>query len=182
MAKMITVNEQRCLGCKSCVLECAMAHTEAKTLIEALTSETPPQPRLHVEPLDQFAMPLQCRHCEDAPCMMVCPTEAIHRFSDLGPVLLDQERCIGCKFCLMVCPFGVIDVSRDGKAMIKCDQCIERTEAGEDPACVAACPTGAIKFVELDDYLRNQRRKVALMLAASAKGEQSAGKNDNGPE
>ena len=175
MAKMIVVNEGRCLACKQCVIECAMAHTEASTLVEALQSPTPPRSRLHVEPTGGFGMPLQCRHCEDAPCIAICPTEAIRRTSDGGPVLLDQERCIGCKFCLFVCPFGVIDVSADGKAMIKCDLCVERTEAGELPACVTACPTGALEFVELNDYLRQRRREVAKRLAeAPATSDQKA--------
>ena len=165
MAKMIVVDEQRCLGCRSCVLECAMAHTQAGSLAEALAAETPPQPRLHVEPLGEFGMPLQCRHCEDAPCMTVCPTDAIHRLSEHGPVVLEQERCIGCRFCLIVCPFGVIDLSRDGKAMIKCDLCIERTEAGQEPACVAACPTGALKFEEVTEYLRQRRRETLWRVA-----------------
>ena len=77
------------------------------------------------------------------PVSRSAPREAIHRFSDDGPVLLEAERCIVCRLCLIVCPFGVIDISRNGKAVIKCDQCLERTEAGEDPACVTACPTGA---------------------------------------
>ena len=166
MAKIIVVDEQRCLGCRSCELECAMAHTEASSLVEALSAEVPPQSRVHVEALGPFGMPLQCRHCEDAPCMAVCPTEAIHRPSPDGPVLLDPERCIGCRCCLIVCPFGVIDLSRDGKAMIKCDLCQERTQAGQDPACVAACPTGALKFEEVEEYLRRRRRQAVRKIAA----------------
>ena len=169
MAKIIIVNEERCLGCKTCVLECAMAHTDAGTLIEALRSENPPQPRVHVEPLGEFGMPMQCRHCDDAPCITVCPTDAIAQLSPDSPVLLDADRCIGCKFCLIVCPFGVIDISRDGKAMVKCDLCIERTKAGEEPACVAACPTGALQFVEVDDLLRERRRQAAARVATKEK-------------
>ena len=171
MAKMIVIDEQRCLACKTCVLECAMAHSQAGTLVEALSAETLPQPRVHVEPLGDFGMPLQCRHCEDAPCIMVCPTEAIRRFDPDGPVILDQQRCIGCKFCMMVCPFGVIDISRDGKAMIKCDLCLKLTEAGQEepqPACVAACPTGALRFEEVTEYLRRRRRQAVERLAAGA--------------
>lgn len=165
MPKVIVVNEDRCLACNSCMIECALAHSEAGTLVEALSAETPPQPRVHVEPARTFGMPLQCRHCEDPPCIAICPTEAIHRLSPEGPVLLDQDRCIGCKFCVLVCPFGVIELSRDGKAIIKCDLCIERTEAGELPACVAACPTGALEFVELDDHLRQRRREAVHRVA-----------------
>ena len=160
MPKVIVVNEDRCLACNSCVIACAMAHTEAETLVEALSAATAPQPRVYVEPAGTFGVPLQCRHCEDPPCIAICPTGAIDRVSSDGPVLLDQDRCIGCKFCMLVCPFGVIALSRDGKAMIKCDLCVERTEAGELPACVAACPTGALKFVELDEHLRRRRREA----------------------
>ena len=168
MAKVIVVDEHRCLGCKSCMIACAMAHSEAETLVEAIGAETLPQPRVYVEPVaGGYGVPLQCRHCEDAPCVTVCPTEAITRASDEDvPVLMDRNRCIGCKMCMLVCPFGVIDLSRDGKAMIKCDLCIERTEAGELPACVAACPTGALQFVELDEHLRQKRREAAARVMA----------------
>ena len=167
MAKFIVIDETRCLACGQCMVECAMAHTEAATLIEALSAETPAQPRVHVEPCGDFGMPLQCRHCEDAPCMAVCPTDAIQRPSPDGPVLLDSQRCIGCKCCLFACPFGVIDLSRDGKAVVKCDLCIARTEAGEEPACVAGCPTGALQFQEIDEYLTQQRRAAAEMIRSA---------------
>ncbi len=160
MAKVIVVNESRCLACKSCEIACAMAHTEAETLVEAIRAERPPRARVHVEPLGDHGVPLQCRHCEDAPCIAICPTGAINRAGEGQPVLLDQDRCIGCKFCTIACPFGVIEVSPDGRAMIKCDLCVDRTRAGEPPACVAACPTGALEFVELDDYLRRRRREA----------------------
>ena len=168
MTKTIVSNHERCLGCGTCIIECAMAHTNAGTLVAAIRSETPPQSRLHVEPLGDFGMPMQCRHCEDAPCIIVCPTDAIHRFSDDGPVLLDGEHCIGCRLCLLVCPFGVIDMSRGGSAVVKCDQCLELTEAGEEPACVAGCPTGALQFSEIDDYLRERRREAARGVASTS--------------
>lgn len=161
MSKVIAVDADRCLACKQCVIECALAHTNARDLAEALAAGEALQPRVHVEQAGRFGMPLQCRHCEDAPCLAVCPTQAITRVGDMGPVLLDQDRCIGCKFCMLVCPFGVIDISRTGKAMIKCDLCIERTEAGEEPACVAACPTGALKFTELTEELKRRRSQAA---------------------
>ena len=167
MAKMIVVNEERCLGCKTCVLECAMAHSQAGSLVEALVSDPPPQSRVHVEPGGRFGIPLQCRHCEDAPCVTICPTEAVHRPDQAGPVLVDQARCIGCKFCMLVCPFGVIDMARDGKATIKCDLCIERTEAGQEPACVAGCPTGALQFTDWDEWLRRRRREAAARISAA---------------
>jgi len=155
--------------------ECAMAHSDASDLAEAAQSPEPPQPRIHVEPGQLYGIPLQCRHCQDAPCINVCPTEAMHRDSTTGPVLLDEERCIGCSFCVMACPFGVVDLRPDGKAVVKCDQCIKRTEAGQDPACVAGCPTGALRFVEMDKWLRERRRQTAGRVAAG----QAATDEDN---
>jgi carbon-monoxide dehydrogenase iron sulfur subunit len=168
MRKIIVVEEDRCLACKTCVLECAMAHSDAGSLAEALRADVPPQPRVHVEPFGSYGLPLQCRHCEDAPCVTICPTKAVQRPSEGGPVLLDQRYCIGCKFCLLVCPFGVIDLSRDGKATVKCDLCIERTEAGQEPACVAGCPTGALRYCDVDDYVSERRRGAAERIAAGA--------------
>jgi carbon-monoxide dehydrogenase iron sulfur subunit len=167
VAKIIVVREERCLGCHSCMLACGLAHSAAGSLAEAVRAKTPPQSRVHVEPVGSFGMPLQCRHCEDAPCMAVCPTRAIYRHAPGEPVLLDGERCIGCKFCIQVCPFGVIDLSRDGKAMIKCDLCAERTAAGEAPACVAACPTGALVFEDVERFLRDRRRGAGARAASA---------------
>jgi carbon-monoxide dehydrogenase iron sulfur subunit len=167
MTKIIVTHVDRCLGCKSCELECAMAHTGGQTWAEAVRSETPPQPRIHIECVGDAMVPVQCHHCGDAACVIVCPTQALHRAADGGPVLLDAEHCIGCRMCLLVCPFGVIELSRSGTKVVKCDQCFDRTEAGLEPACVAGCPTGALQFVDATEHL-GQRRHEAATQAASA--------------
>ncbi|MCK5113276.1 MAG: 4Fe-4S binding protein [Phycisphaerae bacterium] len=163
MTKIIVVDEDRCLGCKQCMIECAMEHSDAETLAEAIRNGEL-QSRVHVESVGEFGVPIQCRHCEDAPCMEVCPTNAITREGPADPVLLDQDKCIGCKFCLMACPFGVITLARSGKAVVKCDMCIERAKNGEPPACVVGCPTKAMQLVELDEALSEKRRKAAAIL------------------
>ena len=167
MRKVLTVDIKRCLACKSCEIACAVAHSKSAVLEEAMAESPKPQKRVTVEAVGENAVPLQCRHCEDAPCITVCPTAAIHREDPDGPVLIDQERCIGCKFCLIVCPFGVIDVSGDGKVMIKCDLCIDRTKAGEDPACVEACPTKALSLVDEEELAAQKRRVAAEELVLS---------------
>jgi anaerobic carbon-monoxide dehydrogenase iron sulfur subunit len=179
--KMIVAQEQFCMACKSCMIECAMAHTQAATLAEAIASGTLEGPRVFVESVRPFGMPLQCRHCQDAPCVTVCPTQAVHRASQESPVLLEKDRCIGCRSCMLVCPFGVIDLSSDGKAVTKCDLCLERTQAGQDPACVAACPTNALRYVEAEEFLRQRRREAAGQIAAGAdKARQVAAEDKNG--
>ncbi len=171
MSKMIVSDPDRCLGCKSCELACAMAHCGAGALAEAVRSGARPQTRVHVEPCGEFGAPIQCHHCEDAPCTAVCPTEAITRESQDDPVLLNQDACIGCRFCMLVCPFGAISISPVGKAMLKCDLCIERTSEGAEPACVSACPTGALKFEEINEWLARRRRRGAELLRAAATKE-----------
>jgi len=147
-----------------------MAHCGALALAEAVKSGARPQSRVHVEPVGQYGAPVQCHHCENAPCTAACPTGAITRESPDDPVLLDQGACIGCRYCMLVCPFGAISISATGKAMLKCDMCIERTEAGELPACVEACHTGALKFEEVNEWLSERRRRsVELLQAATTK-------------
>lgn len=175
MNKTIVVNIKKCLACKSCELACALVHSKSKVLEEALTESPAPKSRVAVEPAGEFGIPMQCRHCEDAPCVTVCPTAAIHRDGVNSPVLIDKNRCIGCKDCIMVCPFGAIDVTGDGKAVVKCDLCIERTKAGEDPACVESCPTGTLEYCELNEHLIERRRAVAAQaLEALQKSEKNS--------
>jgi carbon-monoxide dehydrogenase iron sulfur subunit len=165
--KMIVCRIERCLGCRSCELACAVVHSNSKELLKAVQEQPLPQKRVSVEAAGGHGLPLQCRHCEDAPCVMICPTEAMHRASQTGPVLIDQDRCIGCKLCMVVCPFGVISLARDGKGVIKCDACIERTAAGGEPACVAACPTKALQFVSIKELMKTVR-KMAVGRAAES--------------
>ncbi|MHC4624063.1 MAG: 4Fe-4S dicluster domain-containing protein [Planctomycetota bacterium] len=167
MDKTIAVNIEKCLACRSCEIACALVHSESKVLEEAVNESPKPQRRVTVESVEGFAVPIQCRHCEDAPCITVCPTGAIHRHQANDPVLIDKEKCIGCRFCLMVCPFGVIDITRDGKAVVKCDLCIERTKAGQGPACVTACPTGALKLADEKELAADKRKRTARGLVAA---------------
>ena len=161
MNKAIVVNIGKCMACKSCELACALVHSKSKVFEEAVMETPLPKSMVIVEPAGESGVPMQCRHCEDAPCVSVCPTAAIHRHEANSPVLIEKDKCIGCRDCLMVCPFGAIDISRDGKAVVKCDLCIERTKAGDNPACVESCPTGALKYCELNEYLIERRRAVA---------------------
>ena len=177
MGKTIAVNIERCLACKGCEIACALVHSKAKTLEGAMEESPRPQRMVTVEAAGSFAVPIQCRHCEDAPCITVCPTGAIHRHQADDPVLIDKDKCIGCTFCLTVCPFGVIDITRDGKAAVKCDLCIERTKAGEEPACVQACPTGALKLADEKELAAQKRKRTAQGLVAAT--QQGSNRDDS---
>ena len=166
--KTIICRIDRCLGCRNCEVACAVVHSRSGRLWGAIAESPRPRARVKVEAVGAHGLPIQCRHCENAPCIRVCPTEAMHRASPESPVTIDEERCIGCKLCMVVCPFGVIEASADGKAVVKCDQCAERVEAGQLPACVSACLTHALQFVDVQEYNRHKRRAAAGRIQAEA--------------
>lgn len=157
---VLWVEVKKCLACKTCELECAVVHSMSRNLKTVITENPISIPRLKVEAAKDFSVPLQCRHCEDAPCVKICPTKALAKSEPGAPVLLNKEYCIGCRFCIQVCPFGVIRMDRNGTAIIKCDLCIERLTRNELPACVSGCPTRAIKFLSVEEYTEKMRKKA----------------------
>jgi len=172
--KRIVADPAKCLACRGCELACALAHAGTNDLVEAIYGRGA-KPRIYIESAGGLAVPLQCRHCEDAPCVRVCPSGALSRASEGSPVAVAQQKCIGCGFCVEVCPFGVIRLARsaepeisDGRtAVIKCDLCVKRLAEGLPPACVSSCPVGALSFVEAEDNARKARAWAAAQVAAS---------------
>jgi len=162
--KKVLVNPARCVGCRSCELACAVAHSASRDLYEMARAGERPGYRITIESLDNQPIPVHCAHCENAACQAACPTGAIYREEANGPVLFVSERCIGCRMCLHACPFGVITVHPLGSGILKCDQCIERLEQGQQPACTEGCPTGALIFGDDDDVAREKRRQSAQRL------------------
>ena len=158
----IVIDASKCVACKTCELSCAVAHSRSKDLRKAMHEKPASASRIRVESTGGFVVPLQCRHCEDAPCVRVCPTKATSREDRESPVLIDNELCIGCKWCILVCPFGVINMNKEGKFVIKCDLCIERLNKGEKPACVANCPTHALRFKCIEEVKKDKRKKYLV--------------------
>ena len=105
----ILVNPERCVGCHTCELACAAAHTAAGSIIGAVLAGERLHRRNRVVQVDSVKLSTQCRQCEDAPCVRICPTGATYRTETYTAV--DQRLCIGCRLCMMVCPFGAIHVS-----------------------------------------------------------------------
>jgi carbon-monoxide dehydrogenase iron sulfur subunit len=142
MVKRIYIREEYCMGCRLCEVHCLVQHSKTKNIIKAYKGEYPkPIPRIIVEEKGYVSFALQCRHCEDAPCLEACITGAMYRDKKTGAVLCDEDKCIGCWMCIMVCPFGVISRNIEGKKIAsKCDLCV-----GEEvPVCVKNCPNEAI--------------------------------------
>jgi anaerobic carbon-monoxide dehydrogenase iron sulfur subunit len=161
--KRIVADPQKCLACRTCELACAMAHAEGDDLVKAVL-ENGARPRIYLEAAGQLAVPLQCRHCDDAPCAQVCPSGALSRPDPDSPVLVDQGKCIGCEFCVQVCPFGLIHLASGRKAVLKCDLCTARLAKGMEPACVASCPVRALAFKEVKADADRRRSQLALSL------------------
>ncbi len=171
MKGVIVVKPERCMGCDTCALACAVEHSESKDLFEAIKQTPAPCSRIEVEQGKRFAIPLQCKQCENAPCVRVCPTKALQRQDEDSPVIIDHALCIGCKECVLACPFGVIRMDDASHAIIKCDQCFERLQRNALPACVSSCPIGALEFVELDDVAAAKRGAYLLEIEPGG-GEQ----------
>jgi carbon-monoxide dehydrogenase iron sulfur subunit len=164
MKKVIVAYIERCMGCHSCELACAVAHSVTKDLNAMVRVGEKPGSRIFMEAYEGIAIPIHCNHCEEAACLLACPTGAIHRREEKGPVLIDTSRCIGCMMCVQACPFGVMTVNSDGKGALKCDLCMERLAEGQEPACVMACPTKVVVFSSEEEVNRAKRRKVAEKL------------------
>lgn len=180
MKGVIYVDIGKCLACKTCELSCAVEHSRSKVLCKAIYECPGPQGRIAVESESGINIPLQCRHCEDAPCMKVCPSKAIDRLGNDQPVLINADRCIGCKLCIIACPFGALKMDRSNKAVIKCDMCFERLREGKLPACVAACPSKALKFMTSDEIAKEKRKKYLVSIIRSGANQDSPQKNAPG--
>jgi carbon-monoxide dehydrogenase iron sulfur subunit len=152
--KEIFVNIDRCLGCLSCEIACRVEHSLTKNIFTSIFELRLPKKRVFVQSYKDKNIPLQCRNCEDSPCIKVCPTGAMHK-DERGITICDEEKCIGCFMCVLACPFGVI--SEDRKKVVKCDRCPDR----EIPACVEACPTKALTFEEVKDFSATKREIAA---------------------
>jgi Fe-S-cluster-containing dehydrogenase component len=146
---VLLLDEEACTGCLLCVLGCAMARTG-----EADAGRS--RIRVYAGGEEGRFVPLTCQQCEDAFCTEACPTKACHREDETGIVVIDEERCIGCRTCIVACPFGAPSFDEAAGVTVKCDCC------DGDPQCVKLCEPGAISFVAVDESSLRKRRDVAL--------------------
>ncbi len=166
--RKILVDSAKCIACHSCELSCAVAKSDSGSLYAAIAEDPPPVARVSVEKSKSGSFPLQCRHCEDAQCLKACVTRALYRDAATGAVLQKDELCIGCHMCAIACPFGSVEQSPLRKTVSKCDLCAARE--GE-PACVASCPTGALRFEEVSDFSKSRRQEYLDELDLKSGGE-----------
>lgn len=173
----VYVYPERCIGCRQCEMACAVEHSMSQSAFSAFLETPVPRTRIHVEAghVPTTSFPNKCRHCDPAPCLRVCPTGAIARDAELGLVLVEPSRCIGCAMCAVVCPFDVMTFHPLAGAFtpstavaVKCDGCVSRVRRGEEPACVESCKVGALVFGEVNELVAAGRlRESAAVLAAA---------------
>jgi len=145
--KRIFSNEEFCMGCRLCEVYCIVQHSKSKDILKAYKREYPrPLSRIRLEEKRPHSLAVQCRHCEDPPCVDACLSGAMHRDEETGIVVYDDGKCMGCWTCIMVCPLGAIRMdSLNRKVVAKCDLC----PGLEVPACVANCPNEALVYREV---------------------------------
>ncbi|MCD6417124.1 MAG: 4Fe-4S dicluster domain-containing protein [Planctomycetes bacterium] len=159
--RTVIVDLERCMACRSCETACAKAHAGYEDIVEAILADAHMVPRVKVIAAAGVAVPIQCQHCEDAPCATVCPSGALSFDEETGEVRSEPARCIGCKACVIVCPFGAVEWSRRTGEIVRCDLCEDLIEEGEEPYCVRACPTGARQVIDLDALAQRKRQEAA---------------------
>jgi carbon-monoxide dehydrogenase iron sulfur subunit len=142
--KSLYYDVKKCLGCKSCEFACALAHSTAQKLFAALQESVMSLPRKKVLYAKGKSYPVSCRHCKDPKCVDACMAGALVFDQGKGMVLHDENRCVGCWMCVMVCPYGAIRPNGKAKIPLRCDKCKDKDE----PSCIKACPTQAIIWQE----------------------------------
>jgi Fe-S-cluster-containing dehydrogenase component/formate-dependent nitrite reductase membrane component NrfD len=141
------IDNRKCIGCHACSVACkAENHVPLgvfRTWVRCVDSGQFPDTRRHFQVT-------RCNHCDNPPCVAVCPVAAMYRRRD-GIVDFDPSRCIGCKACMQACPYDAVYIDPERATAAKCHFCAHRVEAGMQPACVVACPEQAIVAGDLDD-------------------------------
>jgi carbon-monoxide dehydrogenase iron sulfur subunit len=149
--RIVAADPDSCVACRNCEYACAF---EQSGDFDRSRSHI----RVTYYPAERACVPFTCLHCAEAWCVEVCPAGAIRRHPDTEAVTIDAERCVGCKLCLLACPFGNVHFEATAGVSAKCDLC------GGDPRCVGSCTSGALDFVDADEIAGSQRDRLDARL------------------
>jgi carbon-monoxide dehydrogenase iron sulfur subunit len=149
--KVLVIDHEKCTGCRACELACSVFHTGASN---------PSRSRIKVIKWEWegLYLPMTCQNCEKPFCVEVCPTKACHVDPGMNRVLIDSNICIGCKTCILACPFGAPLFDTVERVTVKCDYC------DGDPQCVRFCEVNAIKYVDASQTSKDKQFNAAERL------------------
>lgn len=170
----VLVDIARCIGCRSCEAACKEYHgfpegesedlsPTAWTYVRERTLRTPkPHLNLGQDSAARRTYKVQCMHCVEPACASACPVAALRK-TPRGPVVYDPSRCLGCRYCMLACPFQVprFEWHKALPRITKCNMCAERQAQGKTPVCVEACPVEALKFGRREALLAEAARRIA---------------------
>ncbi len=161
------IDNRNCIGCHACTVACKAEHDVPigvnRTWVKYVEKGQFPDTR-------RVFSVMRCNHCEYAPCVEICPTQALYSRPD-GIVDFNSERCIGCKSCTQACPYDAIYIDPESHTAAKCNYCAHRIEIGLEPACVNVCPTNAIVSGDLDQKDSNISNLVSRQQVTARKPE-----------
>jgi Fe-S-cluster-containing hydrogenase component 2 len=146
--RILVIDPEKCTGCRTCELACSFKHEK---------EFNPAKSRIHILKWEEAGLdvPMVCQQCESPICLTVCPVKAVARDDKTGAMLINYDICIGCRMCVMACPFGAPSIDEESRKTIKCDLC------DGDPECVKFCPTGAIDYVKSTKATFRKKRVAA---------------------
>jgi carbon-monoxide dehydrogenase iron sulfur subunit len=149
--KVLVIDHEKCTGCRECELACSVFHTGASN---------PSRSRIKVIKWEWegLYLPMTCQNCEKPFCVEVCPTKACHVDPGMNRVIIDSNLCIGCKTCILACPFGAPLFDSVERVTVKCDYC------DGDPQCVRFCEVDAIKYVDASQTSKDKQFNAAERL------------------
>ena len=151
------IDQRKCIGCHACTVACKAEHDVPigvnRTWVKYIEKGEFPNSR-------RYFLVNRCNHCENAPCVTICPTKALFKRPD-GIVDFDNSRCIGCKSCMQACPYDALYIEPNSHTAAKCNYCAHRTEVGLEPACVVVCPEHAI----IAGDMHNPNSEIARLIA-----------------
>ena len=155
---VIATDLNRCVGCLACSVACKAINNIPPGTFWNKTLRIGPNPKEggsgQWPDVEMYFLTVQCQHCADPECVKVCPTGASHK-DENGTVQIDKEKCIGCQFCVMSCPYNVRYLNEEERVVEKCTLCAQKLAEGELPQCVSQCGSRARYFGEIEGGIRN---------------------------